>query len=44
MGRFEEANAEAELMVERYGDTSWASDVERHLLVIPLHPIEDGGP
>jgi hypothetical protein len=43
MQRFEEAQAEARIMVERYPNTPWTLDVERHLLVNPLtHPSERG--
>jgi hypothetical protein len=43
MQRFEEAQAEARIMVERYPNTPWTTDVERHLLVNPLtHPSERG--
>ncbi len=43
LGRFEEARAEAALMVDTYRDTPWANDVERHLLTNPLtDPSERG--
>ena len=44
MGRFDEARAEAVVMVHRYAGTSWAADIERHLLVNPLYPIDDRDP
>ncbi len=44
MGRFDEARAEAAAMVQTYRGTSWAADVERHLLVNPLYPVDDGAP
>jgi len=34
--RFHEARDEAQLTVQRYPGTTWAQDVERHLLVHPL--------
>jgi hypothetical protein len=43
MQRFQEAVAEARLVVERYPSTPWALDVERHLLVNPMtDPAERG--
>jgi len=43
LARFEEARAEAVVMVDTYRDTPWAGDVERHLLTHPLnHPTERG--
>jgi hypothetical protein len=36
LGRFPEALEEARTMVDRYKDTTFANDVERHLLVHPL--------
>jgi hypothetical protein len=35
MRRFDEARDEAKIMVARYRGTSWATDVERHVLVHP---------
>jgi hypothetical protein len=35
MRRFDDAHAEAEVMVSKYRGTSWAADVERHVLVHP---------
>jgi TolA-binding protein len=35
-GRFIEARDEAQTMVNRYPGTSWALDVQRHLLSNPL--------
>ncbi len=35
MRRFDDAHAEAESMVRQYRGTSWANDVERHVLVVP---------
>lgn len=41
--RFEEARAEAVILVDQHRDTPWAQDVARHLLVNPLtHPSERG--
>jgi TolA-binding protein len=34
--RFSEAKDEAQAMVNRYPGTSWAQDVQRHLLSNPL--------
>jgi hypothetical protein len=34
--RFHEARDEAQLAVQRYPGTTWAQDVERHLLIHPL--------
>jgi len=34
--RFHEAQAEARLMRQRYPETSWTEDVERHVLLYPL--------
>jgi hypothetical protein len=34
--RFQEARKEAEIMVARFPNNSWASDAQRHLLVHPL--------
>jgi hypothetical protein len=43
MRRFEEARDEAKVMVEKYPDTTWTTDVQKHLLVNPLtHPAERG--
>jgi hypothetical protein len=36
MERFKEAQEEARVMVKKYPSTSWASDVQRHLLSNPL--------
>lgn len=36
--RFDEARAEARVMVDTYRDTPWALDVERHLLMHPSGP------
>src|SRR4051812_12879969 len=36
LGRSSEAQAEARKMVEQYPDTTWAADVQRHLLSQPL--------
>jgi hypothetical protein len=44
MRRFDEAKAEAVIMVDKYRGTSWAADVERHLLVNPLYPKESEPP
>jgi len=41
--RFSEAVAEARLVVERYPDTPWALDVERHLLVNPMSDPSERG-
>lgn len=38
-GRFDDARAEAAVMVEKYRGTSWASDIERHMQVHP-RPVE----
>jgi len=35
LGRFDDARAEASLMVELYPDTPWATDLERHVLANP---------
>jgi hypothetical protein len=35
MGKFDEAKNEAKTMVERYPDTTWTSDVNRHVLAHP---------
>jgi TolA-binding protein len=40
LGRFSEAQQEARRMVQQYPDTTWASDVKRHLLT---QPLEDPG-
>ncbi|MGC4086958.1 MAG: hypothetical protein QM756_03470 [Polyangiaceae bacterium] len=43
LGRSAEAQSEARSMVDTYKDTSWALDVERHMLVNPpTHPEERG--
>lgn len=34
--RFQEAQAEARLMLRLYPDTPWTEDVERHVLLYPL--------
>ena len=44
LGRFDEAKAEAAVMVRTYADTCWSADIERHLLVNPLYPIDDRDP
>lgn len=36
LGRFDEAQDEARRMVNLYPNTSWAADVQRHLLTQPL--------
>ena len=36
LGRFREARAEAQIAVNRYAGTSWALDLQRHLLSNPL--------
>jgi len=41
--RFSEAVAEARVVVERYPDTPWALDVERHLLVNPMSDPSERG-
>src|SRR6478735_1029005 len=41
--RFPEAVAEARLVVDRYPDTPWALDVERHLLVNPMSDPSERG-
>jgi hypothetical protein len=38
LGRFEEAQSEARKMVEKYPNTSFASDVQRHVLSNPAIP------
>lgn len=40
MGMFDEARVEARMMVDRYRNTDWAIDVERHVLVHPPGPPE----
>ncbi len=35
LGKFDEAEKEAEVMVKRYPDTTWTSDVYRHVLAHP---------
>ncbi len=41
--RFDEARAEAKLMVQQYPGTSWANDVTKHILINPgTHPTERG--
>lgn len=35
LGRFDEARREAEVMVPKFRGTSWANDVERHVLAHP---------
>ena len=43
LGRFHEAQIEARLLVQQYPDTTWASDVTRHLLTQPLEdPTQRG--
>lgn len=43
MQRFEEAKTEARIMVDKYPDTPWTVDVQKHLLVNPLtDPTERG--
>jgi hypothetical protein len=37
MGRFKEAQDEARVMVKKYPGNSFAGDVERHLLSVPLY-------
>ena len=41
--RFSEAVAEARVVVDRYPDTPWALDVERHLLVNPMSDPSERG-
>jgi hypothetical protein len=43
MQRFDEAVAEARLVVERYPSTPWALDVERHLLINPMSDPSERG-
>jgi TolA-binding protein len=43
LGRFSEAQQEARRMVQRYPDTTWASDVKRHLLTQPLEDPSQRG-
>lgn len=40
IGRFKEAQDEARIMIKKYPETSWAADVQRHLLSIPPNPSE----
>ena len=43
MQRFQEAVAEARVVVEQYPNTPWALDIARHLLVNPMtDPAERG--
>lgn len=43
LGRFAEAQQEARQMVQQYPDTTWASDVRRHLLTQPLEDRSQRG-
>ena len=43
LGRFSEAQQEARQMVQQYPDTTWASDVKRHLLTQPLEDPSQRG-
>jgi outer membrane protein assembly factor BamD (BamD/ComL family) len=40
VGRFKEAQDEARIIIRKYPETSWAADVQRHLLSIPPNPSE----
>lgn len=44
MENFKEARDEAEVMVKQYPGTSWALDVQRHLLSNPLDSGGGSGP
>jgi hypothetical protein len=43
LGHHDEARLEGRMLVDKYGATSWAEDVHRHLFVNPpTHPLERG--
>jgi len=43
LGHHDEARLEGRVLVDKYGATSWAEDVHRHLFVNPpTHPLERG--
>ena len=43
LGRFSDAQIEARQLVHQYPDTTWASDVKRHLLTQPLEDPSQRG-
>jgi TolA-binding protein len=43
LGRFNDAQVEARLLVHQYPDTTWAGDVTRHLLTQPLEDPSQRG-
>ncbi len=43
LGRHDEARVEGRVLVDKYRESSWAEDVQRHLFVNPAtHPSERG--